>query len=226
MSSDLAWRLAHNTVFEQFTGTQREAAAASAHHRHYPAGAFITHYGDTWPYLFMVGAGTVNALKESADGRQLIVLTLKPGELFWGLAFFNEGMATPVAQQAHEAADLHIWSRDALLPLLLETPHAMWRLSQIMVVRMAQASQILEGLAFQPVSGRLARFLLDQFSSAGEPSLDRNLTLDDIAARIGSTREMVCRALYQFSDKDFIHITRTEFTLIDRDGLAAIAEGG
>lgn len=226
MSSDLAQRLADNAVFGQLSDAQREAAAASAHHRHYAAGAFITHYGDVWPHLFIVGSGSIDALKESADGRQLIALTLKPGDLFWGLAFFNEGMATPVALLAQEPTDLHIWPRDALLPLLLETPQALWRLSQIMVGRMAQASQILEGLAFQPVSGRLARFLLDQFSSAGEPSLDRSLTLDDIAARIGSTREMVCRALYQFSDKDFIRITRTEFTLIDRDGLAAIAERG
>ena len=226
MSGDLARLIAQNRVFEELTSAQRNTAIARANHRHYAAGAFITHYGDVWPYLFMVGAGAVNALKESADGRQLIVLTLKPGELFWGLGFFNEGMATPVALLAQDATDLHIWPRDALLPLLLDNPQALWRLTQIMVTRMAQASQILEGLAFQPVAGRLARFLLDQFSDAGEPSLERSLTLDDIAAHVGSTREMVCRALYQFSDKDYIRITRTEFTLIDEDGLADIAARG
>lgn len=223
-SSDLARLIAQNPVFEHFTPAQQATAAASARHRDYEAGAFIAHYGDNWPYLFMVGAGSANALKESSDGRQLIVLTLKPGELFWGLAFFNEEMGTPVALRAHEPTELYIWPRDALLPLLLENSQALWRLTQIMVTRMAQASQILEGLAFHPVSGRLARFLLDQFARAGEASLERSLTLDDIAARIGSTREMVCRALYQFSDKDFIRITRTEFTLINERGLAEIAE--
>ncbi len=32
-----------------------------------------------------------------------------------------------------------------------------------------------------------------------------------VAARVGTTREMVCRALYNFSDKKLIEVTRTEF---------------
>jgi len=226
MSEELTELLAHNAIFGHLTAEQRRQAALLAQRRRFAAGSFVSHYGDIWPMLFIVSAGSVDGLKESADGRQLIVLTLTRGELFWGLAFFNDGMETPVALLAREATELHVWTRDALLPLLLATPQALWSLSQKMVVRMGQASQILEGLAFQPVSGRLARFLLDRFSDAGEPSLERSLTLDDIAARIGSTREMVCRALYQFSDKDFIRITRTELTLIDAAGLADIAARG
>jgi len=225
MSGSLEQLLAHNTILAELNHTQRDLAAKRALRRHFPAGTFIIQYGDVWPFLFIVGAGAVDAVKESPDGRQLIVLTLAPGDLFWGLAFFNDGMQTPVALVAQEATDLYLWPREALLPLLLETPRALWRLSQLMVMRMAQASQIVEGLAFQPVSGRLARFLLDQFAHAGEPSLERTLTLDEIAARIGSTREMVCRALYQFSDKNYIRITRTEFKLIDEGGLAEIARG-
>ncbi len=226
MNEELAQLLAQNAIFQHLAVDQRNQAATLAQRRRFSAGSFITHYGDVWPYLFIVSAGSVDAMKESADGRQLIVLTLAPGELFWGLAFFNDGMKTPVALVARETTEIHTWPRDALLPLLLGTPQALWSLSQKMVVRMGQASQILEGLAFQPVSGRLARFLLDRFSDAGETSLERSLTLDDIAARIGSTREMVCRALYQFSDKDFIRITRTELTLIDEAGLANIAARG
>jgi DNA-binding transcriptional regulator LsrR (DeoR family) len=36
-----------------------------------------------------------------------------------------------------------------------------------------------------------------------------------MAARIGSTREMVCRLLYKFSDEGLIKITRTEFSVTD-----------
>jgi hypothetical protein len=47
-----------------------------------------------------------------------------------------------------------------------------------------------------------------------------------MAARVGSTREMVCRALYNFSDKKLIEVTRTEFVLTDREGLARLVERG
>jgi hypothetical protein len=50
------------------------------------------------------------------------------------------------------------------------------------------------------------------------------LTLDDMATRIGTTREMVCRVLYRFADKKLINVTRTEFVLTDRDGLSCLVD--
>jgi len=73
------------------------------------------------------------------------------------------------------------------------------------------------------VAGRLARLLLEHFETAGESSIARHLTLDEMAARVGSTREMVCRALYSFSDRNLIEVTRTEFVLRDRNGLSQVA---
>lgn len=88
-----------------------------------------------------------------------------------------------------------------------------------MVRRMMRASTIVEELAFKPVASRLAGLLLDHYhDAAGEP-VPRSLTLDQMAAHIGTTREMVCRLLYRFSDQELIHITRTEFVLNDKSGL-------
>lgn len=50
------------------------------------------------------------------------------------------------------------------------------------------------------------------------------MTLDEMAAQIGTTREMVCRMLYRFSNNEMIQVTRTEFVLTDRDGLCKLAE--
>jgi DNA-binding transcriptional regulator LsrR (DeoR family) len=54
----------------------------------------------------------------------------------------------------------------------------------------------------------------------------RSLTLDDMAARIGSTREVVCRFLQRFADENLINITRTEFEISDRQGLMNIIHKG
>jgi CRP/FNR family transcriptional regulator len=121
---------------------------------------------------------------------------------------------------------LYLWSRDSILPILIHNGQASWELSRLMADRMQDASNLLDGLAFQHVSGRLARLLLDNFEVAGDSAISRHLTLDEMAARIGSTREMVCRALYSFSDKKLIEVTRTEFVLTDRAGLAQLVERG
>ena len=49
-----------------------------------------------------------------------------------------------------------------------------------------------------------------------------HLTLDEIAARIGSTREVVSRILHRFADQGLIDITRTEYMFNDWDGLRQI----
>jgi CRP-like cAMP-binding protein len=84
-----------------------------------------------------------------------------------------------------------------------------------MVERMLQASAIVDELAFQPVIGRVARLLLENFPS-DQDSAPRHLTLDEMAARVGTTREMVCRILYRFAERGAIQINRTEFIFTDR----------
>ncbi|MFV1950291.1 MAG: Crp/Fnr family transcriptional regulator [Anaerolineales bacterium] len=95
-----------------------------------------------------------------------------------------------------------------------------------MAERMMRASRILEELAFQPVAGRLAHMLLEQFNDQSGDILARDLTLDEMAARIGSTREMVCRHLYHFADQGAIHINRTEFKITDQELLKNLAGKG
>ena len=128
----------------------------------------------------------------------------------------------PVTLAAREASRLYLWSREIAEPILARNGRVSWELCRLMAGRMQRASAILEEMAFQPVAGRLARLLLDHFELAGDAAISRHLTLDEMAARIGSTREMVCRALYSFSDKSLIEVTRTEFVLTNRDGLARL----
>ena len=224
MTNDLKPLLAHHPVFSKLGAEGLQTAVEIALSRHYGAGAFITYGGDVWPYLMIVASGCLEVIKGSEDGKQLVALTLDRGEAFWGLAFFSDGVRTPVSVRAREDSDAFMWRRDQMVPLLLSDPEAMWTLCQLMINRMNQASQIVENFAFKPMAKRLAGFLAEMFAESGETSLKRTLTLDDIAARVGSSREEVCRALYQFSNQNLIEITRTEFSLMDKAGLLRLAD--
>lgn len=215
-----------NPVFAVLSAPDLDEAARLASTRSYSKGEKVILYGEVWPYLFLVESGEVEAVKESGEGRVLRLASFGAGDLFWGLAFFHADAAMPVTLVAREDSLLHLWLRESILPLLLRNGSASWELSRLMAERMQRASEILEGLAFQPVAGRLARFLLENFETAGDSAISRHLTLDEMAAHIGTTREMVCRALYSFSDKKLIEVTRTEFVLTDREGLARMVERG
>lgn len=224
---EIAQRLYRATpLFSGMELQQLEELARLSLVRDYPKGQWITHYGADWPYLFLIEEGEVTALKESAEGRSLVVISLETGDVFWGAGFFKEGMGMPVALEAKQKTRLRLWSREKLLPFLISNGQFTWGLAQLMVERMMRASRIVEELAFQPVAGRLAYLLLQQFEDQSGDTLTRDLTLDDMAARIGSTREMVCRHLYHFADQGIIQINRTEFKIMDQDLLKDLAGRG
>lgn len=200
------------------------AVAQTASFRRYSRGEKIVLYGDVWPYLLLIGSGQVDAVKESGEGRSLLVTTFNPGEVFWGVAFFLEESPMPATLQARTDCELYLWSHADLQPILLRNGAASWELSRLMVARMLHASEMMEGLAFQPVAGRLAHLLAELPHDEKSGAVSRSLTLDEMAARIGTTREMVCRFLYRLAGQGMISITRTEFAITDREALLDLAQ--
>ena len=215
--------MSQNPLFSYLKPSQQEQLAGLAVARSYSAGQWITYHGDIWPYLFMVESGRVNALKESSEGRSLIVVSLEAGEVFWGLAFFIEDAFMPVGLTADRDSLIHTWSRERLLPHLIGNGRLSWELNKLMIRRMMYASDILEEIAFQPVTGRLARLLLENYGDSAGDTIARDWTLDEMAARIGTKREIVCRQLSRFAEEGAIQINRTEFKITDRNQLQAFA---
>lgn len=216
--------LKKSQIFSFLEESDLELVARQSVSRQYAKNEKVILYGDTWPYLFLVGQGRVDAIKESGEGRSLIVATFDMGDVFWGLSFFQENAPMPVTLEARESSQLFLWPRERMLPIVERNGRVGWELCRLMAGRMQHVSEIVDGLAFQPVAGRLARLLLDDFEMAGDTAISRHLTLEEMAARVGTTREMVCRALYNFSDKKLIEVTRTEFVLTDREGLSKLVD--
>lgn len=212
-----------NPVFSALSDTKKELVCKDAITQNYRKGETIVFEGDNWPYLFLLAKGSVNAFKSSLEGRSLVVTTFFKGSVFWGLAFFFENMSMPVSLEAAEDSQLVLWKAERLVPILKSEGAAAWELSKVMVSNMMRASEILEEMTFQPVAGRLAKLLIDTAHDQHDKPVTRSLTLDEMAARIGSTREMVCRFLHRFADDGVIDITRTEFKVTDPKKLSKIA---
>ena len=216
--------LRQNAVFSHLQLADLKFLVRESISRNYKIGERISHYGDIWPYIFLVGKGNVTAVKESAEGRILTIVSIGTGEIFWGVAFFQQGLPNLAALIADEDCQIFMWSRERILPILLANGRLSWELSVLMVDRMLRASEIVEELAFQPVAVRLASFLVDYFKDSQSERVARDLTLDEMAARVGSTREVVSRILHRFANQGLIEITRTEFTFTDKDGLRQLAQ--
>jgi len=107
--------------------------------------------------------------------------------------------------------------------MISENTQVAWGLFNLLAMKMAHAGEMVEELVFQPLTGRLANLLIEQFDQASDNVISRDQTLDQMAARIGSTREMVCKILYQSSDDHIINIQRTELKINVRARLDQVA---
>lgn len=203
------------SVFQSLSDGEMEELARLARSRDYQKDEYLCMQGDSWPYLFVISHGQIEALKESLEGRSLLVTTFSPSDIFWGVAFFDEQLFMPVSLIARRPCRVYLWERNTCQSFFLNHGALSWEISRLMVKRMLRASDMVEEFAFQTVAGRLARLLLEQYP-ADRLAVQRYLTLDEMAARIGSTREMVCRVLYRFAAQGAIQINRTEFVFTDR----------
>lgn len=207
--------MANHPIFSNLNKSVLAELAQEATSRKFKSGDWIVHRGEPWPYLFYVISGKVTAVKESYEGRSLTLATIAQDEIFWGLAFFIEEAPMPAALKATSDCELLLWNRNDILPLIKQNGQFSWELSCLAIQRVQFASEIVEQLAFQPLTGRIAKLLLEQFP-ASHSVAPRHLTLDEMATRVGTTREMVCRILSRFAEEGAIRINRTEFIFTDR----------
>ncbi len=219
---DIENLVSENRVFSALPQTAIQKIISVSISRKYFKGEFVTHEADVWPYLLFVKSGKFQVLKESTSGRVFVIEDFGPGEIFWGLALFEENEPNPATIQTSEDSELLLWHKNQIEEIISQNTSVAWGLFYLLAQKMKRVGAIVEELAFQPLTGRLANLLLDQLEMTVGDVIARDLTLDEMAARIGTTREMVCKILYRFSDKQIIEIQRTELTVKSRKDLREI----
>ncbi len=214
----LAQILSGKEVFRKLPQKEVDLLAEHSLRRQLAAGEFLSRQGQVWSYVVYLHQGELRWRMLSAGGKKYQLFTLKAGEIFWAHSFFDE-QPMPASLQAGEEVVIYLWSKDVILPLLKRYPDAMWEIPRMLTRIMRQAREIIYGLAFQPVAGRLAGFLMDQLSDPSQETLTRDMTLEDMASALATSPEVVCRLLYQFQSDEVIEINRTTITLKDREAL-------
>lgn len=190
--------------------------------RDYAAGQRVAQGGRPWPYVALVDQGELEAVKESSEGRALIPWILSRGDLFWGALAREDGIL-PVSLRARTPLVLTLWGRDDFLAVLEMHPLALRPLCREMASCMARAAEWIERLAFQPLRARLAHLLLATYQPTDGCRRRRFLTLDQMAERLGTTREVVCRLLHGFAKDGLLEATRSELRFHDVGALRAVA---
>lgn len=222
--SNLANLLAQTPVFSKLEPRELNNLAQCAIRKTCQKGEFICWQGRVWPKVLYLKSGFLEWSMLSPAGKRQVVFRVNAPNVVWGHSYFD-GQPMPASLEATKTSEVYIWSQESIKPIVSRNADAAWEISRQMVAIMRRVRELVYGFAFHPVAGRLANLLLRRYDQEeGEPA-PRDLTLDEMAASVGSTRELVSRTLHCFAEEGMLEISRVQFIFTDRSKLEKFIEG-
>lgn len=222
-----------------FAGLSDHALAriASVAHAHtYRPGETIIFEGDPCHAAYFIAQGQVRVYRLSPGGREQVLAQLGPGQTFNTVPPFLPRGINHATVQALTPVTLYVVASDDFRRLVGECTELALAMLEDFADRLHHLTHLVENLALHTVRGRLARFLLAHAaampgqpqSEPGEPAgvsqVARRWTQGEIAAHLGTVRDMVGRTLRAFADAGLVRVERQRIILLDREGLEAEAQ--
>jgi len=203
-------------LFAGFADEQLRTLSGVVTRRSVPRGAVVIVEGDPTDSLYIVISGRMRVLMSDADGKEVILAILGPGEFFgeMGLIDDNPRSATVVAV---EPCELIVITKRDFKGILAENFEMAMTVMRGLVRRLREADRKIGSLALLDVYGRVARLLIDTAEMVnGQRIVTRRLPKQDIAKMIGASREMVSRVMRDLQLGGFIEVRGSQILLRDK----------
>lgn len=213
-------------VFQPLSVERRAALQRCSRRRALPARHSVYVRSESTEYVYLLHSGLVRVCHLTGEGKRSILALVQPGELFGELNLFE-----PVDQPERERVETAEPSEVLLIPrrelrqLMFESTEVAIALSRFMGLRRYRVEQRLRNLLFLSHRERLVHLLLDLAEQFGRHSADGlqlsvNLSHQDLADFVGSTRETVTTILGQLKSDGLVNVGRRRIVLREPDVLA------
>jgi len=161
--------------------------------RAFPRNTTVLYEDEETDALYIILKGQVKITKRSASGKEAIISVLSAGDYFGEMALIDEGHRSSNAVTKGKCEICFVRRRD-VYPVLMRNPQFMMNLMLGLSRRLREASSKIACLAMEDVYGRIAQLLRDSaIEKDGALVIEEKLSRQEIADRIGSSREMASR---------------------------------
>ncbi len=185
------------------------------HIRRYPAKTDFIHPGDPADVLFYVIDGSLTAIIEDEEGREIILTYLNKGEFIGEMGLFSAMKQRSVLVRTRSACQLAEISYGRLEQLLQTdlrdySTDILFALGRQLTQRLLNTSRKVGHLAFLDVTGRIAGTLLElckQPDAMTHPDgMQIRITRQEIGRIVGCSREMAGRVLKILEEQGLIGV--------------------
>ncbi len=209
--------------FANLTKQEMHAWAAHVSNKHLERGERLFSEGDSCMGLFVVATGKIRLFNLSSAGREQVLAVRGPGSSFGDPVVLNGGNYSASASAVEDAEVLFI-SRKDFLNFCREHPEVMLEVIAEVGSRVGRLVELIDDLSFTTVRQRLVAMVLQLAQTSGTPSkegvhVELTETHEDLAAKLGTVRELVSRNLSQLQAEGFLEVNGRTIIVKDIVGL-------
>jgi CRP/FNR family transcriptional regulator len=209
-------------LFDGLEPSSLVALAKASRLKPVPKNSFIFFQGDPADAVFLVWRGVIAIRLENPDGRELVINEMSVGDCFGELAILT-GQPRSTSAQAIVDSEVLLIPRSAFKITLDQEPRLASRLLEITARRLQNSSKREEALAFHDAQQRLAHQLLNLDQLAQDVGY-LTLSQDDLATRVGLTRQTVATILGRWRRNGWLLTGRGHIVLLNRHELGLLAQ--
>jgi CRP/FNR family transcriptional regulator len=228
MSLDKIAALKRTALFHELDDEALHSVAERAVPRSFRKDEVIFIAGDNARGLYVIVKGSVRAFRESTDGREQIIHVERAGATIAEVPVFDDGNYPSTVAAEEETDTLFLDKRD-VRQLCLQHPQIPLAAVRLLAGRLRRCAELVETLSLKEVGQRVARFLLSEAQRQGEKTnagtiLNLTQTHQQIAARVGTVREVISRSFSRLQHDGLIVLEDRKLTIPDEAALADFAD--
>ncbi|MGU3400664.1 Crp/Fnr family transcriptional regulator [Brucellaceae bacterium D45D] len=217
------------SLFARMGDNELDKLVSYATSRRVLQGESIFEQGDDAVSFYLLLYGRLKVNQVTADGQQIIVRMVHPGDLF-GFAKALQRHDYPGTAVAVTESIVLGWPTDLWDYFVEQNPGLAMNAIQTIGKRLEEAHTRIREMSTEEVERRVAHVVLRLAQKAGKKEdngirIDFPITRQDIAEMTGTTLHTVSRILSGWEAKGFVQGGRQKLTVIDTTGIRRLAEG-
>jgi CRP/FNR family cyclic AMP-dependent transcriptional regulator len=182
----------------------------------YPKHSIIINEGDLSDTLYIILTGKAKVYVSEADGREVTLSILGPGEFFGELSMIDEAPRS-ASVATLESTSLSLVSKAAFQQCIKKNPEIALKLMRVLSHRIRLLTENVKNLALLDVYGRVARTLENMaVSKNGVQVIEQRLTHQDIANMVGASREMISRIMKELTTGNYLQFKEKQITILKK----------
>lgn len=189
------------------------AIARLATTRSMPANSIVVNEGDQTNSLYIILSGKVKIFLNDEDGKEVTLAIQESGDYFGEMVL--DGGRRSASVMTLERCLFSIIQKHDIEKYLRQNPDVALGIIRQLIGRIRTLSDNVRSLALLDVYGRLRKLLLDLAEeSLGKRVIKGKLTQQEIANRVGASREMISKILKELTVGGYIKIEKKVITIL------------